>query len=128
MAFRESCRMEERIKMLIDYDSGLWSVSDLCRRYGVSRETFYVWKARRSEGDEAWFMDRSHAPKTVWLQTPAHVVAQIVALRRRFPHLGPRKLLAVREREDGAHSWPSASTIGDILAREGLVEKKRRRR
>lgn len=128
MAFRESCRMEERVKMLADYDSGLWSVSDLCRRYGVSRETFYVWRARRLEGEEAWFADRSHAPKTVWLRTPANVVAEIVALRRRFPHLGPRKLLAVRKRQGEASGWPSASTIGDILAREGLVEKKRRRR
>lgn len=128
MAFRESCRMEERVRMLADYDSGHWNVSELCLRYGVSRETFYVWKARRSEGGQDWFLDRSHAPRTVWLRTPESVVAEIVALRRRFPHLGPRKLLAVRERAGGASGWPSASTIGDILAREGLVEKRRRRR
>lgn len=128
MAFRESCRMEERVKMLADYDSGLWSVSDLCRRYGVSRETFYIWRARRLEGGDAWFVDRSHSPKTIWLRTPASVVAEIVGLRRCFPHLGPRKLLAVRERRGDASGWPSASTIGDILVREGLVEKKRRRR
>lgn len=128
MAFRESCRMEERVRMLADYDSGLWSVSDLCRRYGVSRETFYVWKLRRSEAGENWFADRSHAPRTVALATPQDIVEEIVALRRRFPHLGPRKLLAVRARAGAASGWPSASTIGAILARAGLVEKKRRRR
>lgn len=128
MAFRESCRMEERVKMLSDYDRGVWSVSELCDRYGVSRETFYVWKARRAAGGESWFMDRSHRPSSCPHRTDAEVVEEIVALRRRFPHLGPRKLLVVGERQGGAIDWPAASTIGDILSREGLIEKKRRRR
>jgi transposase-like protein len=38
--------MEERVRMLMDFDAGQWSVSDLCRRYGVSRDTFYFWRAR----------------------------------------------------------------------------------
>jgi transposase InsO family protein len=55
-------------------------------------------------------------------------VATIVALRRRFPHLGPRKLLWMLERQAATTSWPAASTIGDILKREGLVTPVRRRR
>ena len=63
MPFTETCRMEERIRMLSDYDTGNWSVSELCRRYDVSRDTFYEWRKRRASGDAAdWFMDRSHAP------------------------------------------------------------------
>ena len=42
MPFVETCRMEQRIGMLAEYDAGHWSVSDLCRRYGVSRDTFYA--------------------------------------------------------------------------------------
>jgi len=34
MPFRETCLVEERIRMLADYDLGLWRVLDLCRRYG----------------------------------------------------------------------------------------------
>jgi transposase InsO family protein len=51
-----------------------------------------------------------------------------VALRRRFPHLGPRKLLAILGRQDPDTDWPAASTIGDILKRAGLVETAKRRR
>ena len=36
MPFKETCRMEERVGMLAEYDSGHWSVSELCRRRGVS--------------------------------------------------------------------------------------------
>jgi putative transposase len=127
MAFLETCRMEERVRMFLDYGDGHWSVSELCRRYGVSRETFYVWLNRRREGSQTWFLDRSHAPRSCPHRVEASVEEEIRALRRRFPHLGPRKLLAVHEREAGASSWPAASTVGDILKRAGMVEKARRK-
>jgi transposase InsO family protein len=128
MGFAETCRLEERVRMLSDYDSGHWSVSELCRRYGVSRETFYVWRGRREEGGVAWFQDRSHAPQSCPHRAALSTEEEVIALRRRFPHLGPRKLLAVHQREAQASAWPAASTIGDILKRAGLVEKTRRRR
>jgi len=56
------------------------------------------------------------------------VVEAVVALRRRFKYLGPRKLLARLEREDAATDWPAASTIGDILKAAGLIEAVKRRR
>ena len=128
MPFRETRRMEERVRMLLDYDTGQWSVSDLCRRYGVSRDTFYAWRARRESCAVDWFGDRSHAPRSCPHRTDEAVEETIVALRRRFPHMGPRKLLALLQRRDGKTAWPAASTIGDILKRAGLVEKARRRR
>jgi transposase-like protein len=93
MPFREACRMEQRVQMLADYDIGCWSVSELCRRYGVGRDTFYAWRARRESGAEDWFRDRSHATRSCPHRTEAAMEEAIVALRRRFPHLGPRKLL-----------------------------------
>ena len=128
MPFKETCRMEERVRMLADYDTGNWSVSDLCRRYEVCRDTFYEWRKRRESGDAAWFGDRSHAVQHCPHATDEAQVATIVALRRRFPHLGPRKLLWMLERQAPTTTWPAASTIGDILKREGLVTPVRRRR
>ena len=40
MPFRETCLMEERIRMLSDYDTGNWSVTELCRRYGCAGTPF----------------------------------------------------------------------------------------
>ena len=42
--------MEERVRMLAEYDLGHWSVSELCRRRGVSRDTFYAWRAAGRAG------------------------------------------------------------------------------
>jgi transposase InsO family protein len=120
--------MEERIRMLSDYDTGNWSVSDLCRRYGVSRDTFYEWRKRRESGEQDWFMDRSHAPLHCPHATAQTLADAIVSLRRRFPHLGPRKLLAILERQTPTTCWPAASTIGDLLKKVGLIKPVKRRR
>jgi len=54
MPFRETGRMEERIRMFLEYESGNWSVSEICRRHGVCRDTFYEWRKRKQSGDPAW--------------------------------------------------------------------------
>jgi len=128
MAFRETCAMEERIKMLSDYDSGAFSVSELSALYGVSRETFYTWRNRRASGDALWFRDRSHAPGTQPLRTDAAVAADIEAMRRKFPYFGPKKIRARLLMEAPDKAWPAVSTIGDILKRAGLIAPVRRRR
>nr|WP_245431852.1 helix-turn-helix domain-containing protein [Rhizobium sophoriradicis] len=77
--------MEERVRMLSDYVSGHWSVSDLCRRYGVSRETFYAWRKRQMSGADDWFVDRSHGTVSCPHRTPAALVDQVIALRPAAP-------------------------------------------
>jgi transposase InsO family protein len=128
MPFRETGRMEERVRMLLEYESGNWSVSQLCGRYGVCRDTFYEWRKRKESGDPAWFHDRSHAPLQCWQTTDGAIAEKVIAARRRFPYLGPRKLLAVLDREAPKIAWPAASTIGAILKRAGLVTPIKRRR
>lgn len=128
MPFQETCRMEERIRMLSDYETGNWSVSELCRRYGITRETFYVWWRRKESGDREWFMDHSHAPQQCPHKVADVIAERVIAARRRFPYMGPRKLEAVLRREVPEIDWPAPSTIGDILKRTGLVERTRRRR
>jgi putative transposase len=128
MPFAETCRMEERIRMLLEYDTGSWSVAELCRRHRVCRDTFYEWRRRRESGAEDWFTDRSHAPVHCPHATAAELKDAIISLRQRFPHLGPRKLLAVLERRAPEQCWPAASTIGDILKQAGLIAPVKRRR
>ena len=81
MPFKESCPVEERIAMLREFDSGAFTVSELSERFGVSRETFYVWKARREAGGARWYEDKSRAPGHCPHATPAKVEAQIMAMR-----------------------------------------------
>lgn len=128
MPFRERSPVEERIAILRDHDTGVYTVAELCRRYGVSRDRFYVWKARREAGEARWYEERSRAPSHCPHTTGSQAVEAIAAMRRRFPRFGPRKIQARLMMERPDVSWPAASTIGDILKREGLIAPKPRRR
>ena len=128
MPFVETCPMEERIALFREHATGVFTVGELCRRYGISRETFYVWQRRRESGAERWFEDLSHAVVTCPHVTADRLAETIVATRQRFPHFGPKKIKAWLAAKHPGEDWPAASTIGDILRRAGLVESRRRRR
>ena len=128
MAFRERSVVEERIRMFIDWDTGAFTASELAVRYGISRETFYVWKRRRESGNTGWHDDHSRAPIVCPHATGTKARAGVVAMRRRYPHFGPKKIRAKLIAERPGLICPAASTIGDILKSEGLVANRSRRR
>lgn len=128
MPFRESSPVEERIALMQAFDTGAFSVSELCRQFGVSRQTFYVLKRRRDGGDARWFEERSRAPRSVPHATPDEIRAKVIAMRERFPRFGPKKVRACLIANEPALCWPAASTIGAILKAEGLVVANNRRR
>jgi transposase InsO family protein len=101
-------------------------VTDLCREYGISRKTGDKFKQRFKRLGLAGLEDQSRAPKVIPHRTPPELEAIIVAERERHPSWGPKKLKDVLERRL-QHGVPAASTIGDILVRHGLVERKSQR-
>jgi hypothetical protein len=94
MPFREMRPVEARVALLREFETGAFSVSELCRRHDISRDTFYVWKERRDSGDARWFEERSHAVAVCPHATPEHLIDGIVSTRLKFPHFGPKKIKA----------------------------------
>ena len=128
MPWSETSIMEERARFVLEALEGWTSMSELCARYGVSRRVGYKWLARYREGGLGALEDRSRARRTQASRTPPEIVARIVALRKKHPTWGPRKLLARLQALEPDLPWPAASTVGEILRREGLVKGRRRRR
>ena len=100
----------------------------LCERYGITRETGYVLKRRFLAEGPSGLDERSRAPLQHGRATAAELVVRLIEARQRWPHWGPKKLLAKLRREDPELAWPSASTGSEILRREGLSQPRRRRR
>ncbi len=42
MPWAETSAVKERLRFIADYDSGLYTMTELCERFGVSRETLQV--------------------------------------------------------------------------------------
>jgi putative transposase len=127
MSWKETCAMDERLGLVGAYVAGEESISVLCRQYGISRKTGHKWLARYSLEGAAGLAERSSAPRRPGNAISAAVRSEILSLRRRHPHWGPRKLLARLMLERPGVSWPAASTVGDLLRREGLERPRRRR-
>jgi transposase InsO family protein len=100
---------------------------DLCQEYGISRKTGQKYKARFEAQGVAGLYDQPRAPKVIPHKTPQELVDVIVEERKRRPSWGPKKLKEVLEERLG-RDLPAASTIGDILEKAGLVQRRRARR
>jgi transposase InsO family protein len=102
-------------------------VSEVARRYGVTRQTLHRWLRRYAKAGLAGLVDQSSTPRSCPHQMPSEVEAAIVALRRAHPGWGPRTIGHQLAR-DGVVAVPGRSSIYRALVRHGLIDPKARRR
>jgi transposase InsO family protein len=129
MPWKASSVVDERTRFVMEQERGLYTMTELCEIYDIARETGYYWLRRYQQGGLEALQNRNREPERHPNQTPERMEAAVLELRRAHMNWGPRKLKRILERETPQTRWPAASTIGAILAREGLVipRKKRRR-
>jgi transposase InsO family protein len=119
--------LAERRRFVSDWESGQWSMTELCARAGVTRPTGYKWVTRYRAAGEAGLMDQTRAPHHCPHRTDDDLVRRIIAVRQEYGW-GAKKLLAVLGRRYPHRVWPARSTVNDILEAYGLLRKQRRRR
>src|SRR6187455_2043823 len=128
MPWTESDAMDQRLQFVTDALSDRFTMTELCERYGVSRRIGYKWLARFNEDGKRGLVNRSRRPHTCPTQIRPVLAELLCEFRRLHPDWGARKLLKVlRRRHPEIEDWPAASTTADLLARRGLVRKRRRR-
>lgn len=120
--------MDQRVAFITDWLRGEWTMTDLADRYGISRKTAYKWVDRYESDRAHGLSERSRAPKVHGRAIGGDVRDTILALRQLHPRWGPKKLRAVLAIRQPQQPWPAASTIGDLLRREGLSVPHRRTR
>jgi transposase InsO family protein len=128
MPWKETTPVAERMQCLVDWRSGLFTVSFLAGRHGVSRKTLYKWIGRFEEEGVAGLLDQARRPVCHPNQTPEGIEAAIMAFRRKHPDWGPKKIVHVLSGRHDETIWPARSTVAAILKRNGLVKARRRRR
>lgn len=121
MPWKVSGVVEKRKQFVEEWLSREFKMSELCALHGISRQTGYNTVGRyRREGWQA-LEERSRAPRRHPNQTSARVEERILQLRRARMRWGPRKLKAWLEHRQPQTAWPAASTMGELLRREGLA-------
>src|SRR5579864_7601737 len=128
MPWKASSVMEEKVRFVMEYEQDERSMTELCQRYGIARETGYVWLRRYRERGLAGLVELNRAALRHSNQTPGETERAVVELRQAHMRWGPRKLKRVLERDQPQQRWPAASTMGELLKREGLVVGRKQRR
>ncbi len=119
--------MEERLRFVARRLEGE-RMSDLCRKFGISRKTGYkIFNRYKDEGLVA-LEDRSRRPVRYANQLPHQLERLIIETRQNKPSWGARKIREVLVRKlAGDVRIPATSTIHAVLDRHGLVKRKRRK-
>ena len=127
MPWKESDPVSERLQFLARLNAGE-RMSELCREFGISRKTGYKIRSRfEADGADA-LLDRSRRPVSSPNRVAESVAARVIEERRLHPTWGPRKLRVSLLRKHVGVRWPSTTTMGQILKKNGLVVERRRRR
>lgn len=128
MPWTDTNPMTERAKFVLALHEGVFSMTELCRRFGISRKTGYKWRRRYESGGLSALADRSRAPHHCPHRTPDAVREAVIAARDEKPAWGPRKLRALLHARDPETAWPARSTIYQILKDAGRVPPRPHRR
>ena len=137
MPWKATDMLKERTKFVLEWErrwreaeGGPVNMTELCRMFGISRQTGYVWVARYRAANRRLdaLADRSRRPKVSPTAISQALEDLIVAARKHYPRWGPRKLHArLVERNPGLYV-PSASVIAKVLHRRGMTARRPVRR
>ncbi len=120
--------MEEKLRFVFEYQRDEQTMADLCSRFGICRDTGYVWLRRFRLHGVKGLVELNRAAERHPNQTTAELERSVLELRQAHMTWGPRKLKRVLERDQPGRGWPAASTMGEIVKRAGLVVPRKRRR
>jgi transposase InsO family protein len=127
MPWKECKRMDERLRFVARLLQGE-NMSRVCREFGVSRPTGYKIFNRYKDLGYQGLLDRSRRPYRHANKLPFQLESAIIRLRTEHPSWGAAK---IRERLLRAFPMvpaPAKSTVHAVLDRNGLVERRKRRR
>lgn len=126
----KKCSVEaQRRALMAAMVKGGPSVKEICRRFGVSRQTAYKFRVRMLEEGEAGLTDRSRRPHATSLQA-VRWRRRVLRLRASRPSWGGRKLRWLLQQRFGPerNASPGERTIQRWLKHAGLIRERLVRR
>ncbi len=121
MPWKEATRMFLRLEFVTLARKEGSNLTEICRRFGISRKIGYKWLERYYLEGITGLQDRSRQPQTSPSRTPDPMEEAVLAVRGKHASWGGRKIKA-RLENVGWQDVPAASTITEILRRHGCLD------
>lgn len=119
MALKVVSMQELKLAVLLEPERTGETVAEVCRRHGISRETFYSYRRRYLAEGLAGLEPRSRRPLFSPARLEPVLELEIVSLHKRHRRWGARRIRAELAR--AGIDPPARSTIHQVLVRNALV-------
>lgn len=119
---------DQRKAFIVAYSSKRFTITDLCRQFGISRPCAYKWINRFEQVGWNGLKDLSKKPRHSPTTTSEQITNAILAVKYSYSKWGPKKILGHLRNKVGDIDWPSLTTVENILKKNGLVAKRKFRR
>lgn len=115
-------KAKQRLKVVDWLRSCGGDTSLTARHFGLDRKTIRSWRDKFNRVGMLALNDKSHKPKNVRQQTTDwKIVDEVVKIRKEYPAWSKWKIQVILKRKN---MFVSASTVGRILKRKCLIDKK----
>lgn len=120
-------RAKQKLKVIDWLRAHKGNVSLTARHFGLTRKTVKKWRNNFNKFGIQGLNEKSHRPKKLRTMTTSWVVInEIVKLRKKYPAWSKYKIARILKRDKNI--VVSASTVGRILKKKGLIDKKKSRK
>lgn len=119
--------MDQKIQLIADWQTKRFSITDLSKKYTISRPTIYKWLNRYEYIGLDGLKEQSRKPYYHPRQTKDAIVQLLIAEKLKNRKRGPKKIYYQLKEQYPDIVLPSISTIAEWFKKYDLVKKRRRR-
>ena len=117
-----SKKAKQRLKILDWHKLHEKNISLTARHFGLTRYTIRSWQKKLVQLGPRGLNDKSHRPKNLRQPTTSwEIISEVIKIRKQYPTWSKYKIQGILKQEN---IIISASTIGRILKRKGMIKTK----
>jgi transposase InsO family protein len=128
MPWKETTAMEQKIEFICEWRTGKYTITELCKNFGISRPTAYKLISRFENQGYEGLKKQSRKPFTHPNATNEDIVNGILKLKEKHPRWGAKKIRRLMFNEYSEDEIPSVVTVHNILRKNGFVCPQKRLR
>ena len=128
MTWKVKTKMEQKVEFIHEWLTGKYTITELCRSFGISRPTAYKLIARYESNGISGLIELKKAPINHPNRTNQKVEQSILELKDKHKLWGAKKIRILLFKHHPEELIPSVVTVHNILSKNGLVTPQKRTR
>lgn len=128
MPWKETTTMDQKVEFICEWRTGKYTITELCRNFGISRPTAYRVIDRFEKQGYEGLRELSRTPRKHPNETSQEVIEKILKLKGKHKRWGAKKIRILLFNDFVEVDIPSVVTVHNILKKNGLVCPQKRLR